>query len=308
VVRALQEAGHAVIIADSYSGAFRWTAKRLHKVYRITGMTAIAQQTNCELNDDLTWQVVDLPRGSLLKRVEVLTVVSKVDWIVNVPKLKTHAYTGITCAVKNLFGLVPGHYKVGYHARFREEPQFSQALKDLAVSLPVRATVVDGIVAMEGNGPAAGSPVLLGIMFGGGDLLAVDTVAAQFCGMSSRHIPWLEQRTATIVGARAEDIAPGGIKKPTTSLPDMGVFSNPVVRSLAARLLKRAYAPPPALLPGKCTQCHACANGCPKNAIATTGGVPTIDKKQCIRCYCCFEACEHDAITIPQSRMGRWLA
>ena len=109
-------------------------------------MSAVAQRTNCELNYDLTWQVLDLPRGSLLKRVELLNVVSKIDWIINVPKLKTHAYPGLTCAVKNLFGLVPGHYKVGYHARFSEENQFSQALKELAMYLPViyLGTVVTG--------------------------------------------------------------------------------------------------------------------------------------------------------------------
>ena len=308
VVRSLQEAGHSVIIADSYSGAFRWTVKRLRKVYQTTGMTAVAQRTGCELNEDLTWQLVALPHGSLLRRVELLTVVSRSDWIVNVPKLKTHAYTGVTCAVKNLFGLVPGHYKVGYHARFAEERLFSRALKDLAISLPVRATVVDGIVAMEGNGPAAGSPAYLGILFGGEDLLAVDAVAAELCGMSSRHIPWLERRTATIVGGRVEDVAPGGIKKPTTSVPEMGVFSNPLIRSLSARLLRRVYSPLPVIKDEKCTRCSSCADGCPNAAIAVGSGLPTVDRKKCIRCYCCFEACEHGAVTIPQSRISRWLA
>jgi ferredoxin len=161
---------------------------------------------------------------------------------------------------------------------------------------------------MEGNGPTAGTPVNLEMLLAGGDLLAVDTVAAQVCGMSPRHMPWLENTAVTVVGPSIEEIIPGGLRRPTTQVPAMGVFSNPLIRSLAQRLLKKLYSPLPTVEFKECIQCHACEKGCPQNAITLPLGVPIVDKKNCIRCYCCSEACESGAMTIPQPRLARWIA
>ncbi|MBN1425749.1 DUF362 domain-containing protein [Candidatus Fermentibacteria bacterium] len=307
VVRALQRLGHHPIIGDSYSGAFLWSKRGLERVYRETGMADVARGTGCELSWDLKWDLRSLG-GRTLARAEVVRVVSQVGFIVNVPKLKTHSYTGITCAVKNLFGVVPGHFKVGYHARFAEERRFSLALKDLALSIPVRATVVDAVVAMEGEGPAGGDPREVGAIVVGGDLQAVDRVAARFCNVPLHRLPWLDAAADTIVGPAPEELLPGGLKGATPHRLDMGVFRNPLIRAATRRLLKGVFSPAPTVVVDRCTRCHACVTACPVDAMAFRDGVPHVDRSRCIRCYCCHEACRSRAIAIRRPWLGRLLA
>ena len=307
VVLALQRLGHRVIIADSYSGAFPWSSRVLQRVYRETGMADVAKATGCELSMDLSWGIRTL-RSAPLARIEALSIVDQVQFVVNVPKLKTHSYTGITCAVKNLFGVVPGHFKVSYHARFAEEPLFSQMLKRLALSLPVAATVVDAIVTMEGEGPTAGNARYVGAVMVGQDVLAVDRVAARCCGFSPESLPWIGTAPAPVAGPAPEELIPGGLRRATPHRLDMGVFHNRMVRTLARTILKSVFSPAPVVNPGRCVRCFACVRACPVEAMNTREDLPRVDHRRCIRCYCCHEACRAQAIAIRPSRLGRLLA
>ncbi len=307
VVEALHRLGHRVVIADSYSGAFPWSRRGLQRVYHETGMGEVARMTNASLSFDLSWEIRPIS-SRVLARVEALRVVTEADFIVNVPKLKTHAYTGFTCAVKNLFGVVPGHFKVGYHARFSDLDRFNDALRDFALSLPVRLTVMDGVEAMEGEGPAAGVPRHLGVLVVGEDLLAVDRYAARCCGMSPRSFPWLNGDRLVIEGPTPEEAIPGGLVPATPHRLDMGVFKSGLVRSIARRVLKDVFSPAPRVDPTRCTRCLACVAACPVDAMRNVGGAPRVERQPCIRCYCCHEACRFRAIAIPASRLARLLA
>ncbi|MCU0610943.1 MAG: DUF362 domain-containing protein [Candidatus Eisenbacteria bacterium] len=307
VVKALQRTGHPVVIADSYSGAFPWSQRFLERVYRETGMADVARSSGCELSMDLDWGIRSL-RDAPLGRIETLRVIERAAFMVNVPKLKTHSYTGLTCAVKNLFGVVPGHFKVSYHARFAEEDLFSLALRGLALSLPVMVTVVDAVTAMEGEGPAAGDPRPVGALMAGGDLLAVDRVAARFCGLDPASMMWLGRGDGTVVGPQPEELVPGGLRRATPHRLDMGVFRSPLVRSLARRLLKGVFSPAPAIVHRRCVRCIACIAACPVEAMTRGRDFPKVDRRRCIRCYCCHEACRSHAIVIRPSPLGRFLA
>jgi len=307
VVLALQRLGHRVTIADSYSGAFPWSTRGLEKVYRETGMADVARTTGCELSMDVTWGIRIL-RNAPLARIETLRIVDQAQFIVNVPKLKTHSYTGLTCAVKNLFGVVPGHFKVSYHARFAEEPIFSRAIKGLALSLPVALTVVDAVVAMEGEGPAAGDPRHVGALIVGHDLLAVDRIAARCCGLSPEALEWLGAAQMPVVGTSPEELIPGGLRRATPHRLDMGVFRSSLVRSLARKALKSVFSPAPIIDPTRCVRCFACVTACPVEAMARHQDLPQVDRHRCIRCYCCHEACRARAIAIRPSRLARLLA
>lgn len=310
VVRFLQRAGHSVIIGDSHSGAFLWSKKGLERLYGITGMQAVAKDTGCDLNFDIRWERHALPKGKILKRVELLRILAEVDWVVNVPKLKTHVYTGITGAVKNLFGLVPGHFKISYHARFSDIEQFVYALRDIALSIPVRATIMDGVTAMEGDGPTGGTPIDVGVIVAGLDLLALDQVTARFCGLDPLSLPWLGGDPPTIIGPSPEEILPMGLARPATKTQDMGIFANPVIRSVAQRLLKDLFSPAPRMLEERCVRCGVCVEACPVDALrlGEKDDAPHVHKGRCIRCYCCHEACPHNAVSIPRSRLAQWLA
>ena len=89
------------------------------------------------------------------------------DFIIDIPKVKTHVMVGMTCAVKNLFGTVPGLSKAEFHMRFPAPEDFGSMLADLCEAVRPDMVVADGIVAMEGDGPASGTPYALGLILGG---------------------------------------------------------------------------------------------------------------------------------------------
>ncbi len=87
------------------------------------------------------------------------------DQVVNLPKLKTHTQLGLTLGVKNLFGFVPGKRKAAYHlSAGRDEAHFARLMLEIADTVRPSLTVLDGILAMEGDGPSQGTPREAGLM------------------------------------------------------------------------------------------------------------------------------------------------
>ena len=86
------------------------------------------------------------------------------DLIVNLPKVKSHSLTKLTASVKNLYGAVPGYSKTTLHRRYPKPSVFGRLLKAIWKVLPPSVSIADGIVGMEGQGPANGRPISLGFL------------------------------------------------------------------------------------------------------------------------------------------------
>ncbi len=71
--------------------------------------------------------------------------------IINLPKFKTHNLTTITGAIKNMFGVVPGFTKVGYHLRFDDINVFTGMLLDIVMLVKPTLNIMDGILGIEGE-------------------------------------------------------------------------------------------------------------------------------------------------------------
>jgi len=156
VVELVQEAGAQAVIADSPGPPY--SEARMRGFYVKAGLMAVAEETGAELV--CSWQPVQLsnPSGKLMKMIDAMDLVTQVDAVINLPKLKTHGLTRFTGATKNLFGLVPGLVKMGYHAKLQTAEQFSEMLIDLLQFHSPVLTVMDAVVGMEGDGPSAGNP------------------------------------------------------------------------------------------------------------------------------------------------------
>ena len=98
---------------------------------------------------------------------------------------------GMTCAVKNLFGTVPGLSKAEFHMRFPTPEDFGSMLADLCEAVRPDMVVADGIVAMEGDGPASGTPYALGLILGGQSAYDVDLAVCRIMGISPQRVPYL---------------------------------------------------------------------------------------------------------------------
>ncbi|GAI01356.1 unnamed protein product, partial [marine sediment metagenome] len=97
-----------------------------------------------------TYETSVNPEGLIVKSFKIIDAVSKADKIISIYKLKTHGFTYITGAVKNLFGLIPGLNKIGFHTRFQNIDHFSQMLLDLYILTKPALNIMDAVIAMEG--------------------------------------------------------------------------------------------------------------------------------------------------------------
>ena len=109
------------------------------------------------------------------------------DFILSMPKLKTHHWTGVTLSLKNLIGTIPGS-RYGWSKNIVHMNGVNRTIIGIYQLLPPVISIVDGIIGMEGNGPLYGEPVKHGLIALGSDPLAVDTICTQLMGFSVNDI------------------------------------------------------------------------------------------------------------------------
>ncbi|MBN1629791.1 MAG: DUF362 domain-containing protein, partial [Thermoleophilia bacterium] len=284
------------------------------------GYTQMAERYGFEISVDTDYEQVSLPDAVLAKRIEIMAPILKVDGVINVAKLKTHMFMTFTGATKNLFGVIPGLNKTAYHARLADRRQFADMLLDIAYFVHPRLSIVDGILAMEGNGPGTGgSPRALEVLVAGPDMVAVDVACCRIAGIDVDSVPVLvAARDRGMWSGRAEDVETLGapvadLRVDGFVLPDsyegIGVGARSgLLDSLLKGVLRRFNRMPRPKV-GRCTLCGACERGCPAKAISLDreAKVAKVDDSLCIRCYCCHEVCPYAAIDLEHVGMGRIL-
>ena len=287
--RAVIQAGGRPFIGDSPAGIF--SRKALEKAYVRTGMTDVAGKESARLNMDTASVKMELPEGRRLKSSSVCRFVGKADKIIAIPKLKTHSFQFMTLACKIMYGIVPGLTKGAYHARFPGRASFADMLLDLLTAVKPDLYIMDGIAAMEGQGPAAGTPVDLGVVMAATDPVAMDIAVCNILGIEPVGIPtlrrarirkwWPERMVYPLL--KPEDVRAAAFRLPNTAdhlvSGQGGAKKSPVITD-------------------ECIGCGECAKICPKGAVKIDADTATVDYRSCIRCYCCHEICPERAIVL----------
>ena len=319
VAKLVKEAGGTPVICDSPGGALHKEAV-LRSLYEKTGMAAAAAAAGAELSMDSSTRTVSLPEGKVLRQAEIITPVAEADGVIDLCKMKTHVLMSMTGAVKNLFGVIPGLSKVGYHATHPDHATFADVLLDLTGYVKPRLSLMDGILAMEGDGPgSSGTPRQAGLLLAAANPLALDTAAGAIMNLPRQDNPVLlaaERRGLTpcrmedveLIGGTAEELRMADYKFPASTKSNLMDFLGPLARP-AERLCKKALSQTPRIDGAKCVGCGICAKSCPGQAIAMTapGKKARISQKACIHCYCCHELCPQKAVELHQSWLGRLL-
>ena len=127
------------------------------------------------------------------------------DFVVSMPKLKTHHWAGMTCAMKNLFGVVPGAV-YGWPKNILHVRGIHESILDLAATVKPHLAIVDAITAMEGDGPIMGKPRSLGFIAMGTDAVAVDATCARVIGLAPERIGYLETADGKLGNMAADRI------------------------------------------------------------------------------------------------------
>jgi uncharacterized protein (DUF362 family) len=138
-----------------------------------------------------------------LKRLFLPKTVFDADAVVDLPLMKTHEYTAISGAIKNLFGCVPSNRRIYLH------PYLPEVFYRLYTIFKPQLTVMDARIGIEGNGPTKGKPVKMGLMLTGNDALAIDVTAAKIIMLNWKetYLNYIANKT----GLHEEDIEVEGL-------------------------------------------------------------------------------------------------
>lgn len=272
------------------------------KILNTTGIGVVAEELNIPFISFEEKAVQSNPQGIKHKQFTVAKPVTQSDSIINIAKLKTHHLTRITAAVKNMFGTIPGLMKPEFHVKLPEVEAFSQMLVELNLFLKPKLHIIDAIVAMEGNGPNAGTPRNLNCIIVSRDPVAADSVACRLINVKADRVLTNllgekmnlgNMENIEILGDEIEDF----IDKDFKVQRGLELSGN---MAWKYRFLKNLFAIKPIINHHKCIRCGECINHCPVEPKALNwdkkNSFPDYDYSKCIRCYCCQEVCPKAAI------------
>ena len=211
VARIVKEAGAVPLVGDSPAWSnTRGCLKALGIDERLESLGAEIVQLNQPVRMKIDGAAVGISRVAL-----------EADAIINVPKLKAHQQLGATFAFKNMYGCVAGlagKEKAWWHfARGKEVEPFCRMIIGIYHTLNPVLNIIDGIVAMEGQGPINGQPRDVGCLVAGTDPAACERVCCDLVGFDSNDLPLL---------MTAEKMFPGTLDTPIQVIGDM--FNAPV--------------------------------------------------------------------------------
>jgi uncharacterized protein (DUF362 family)/Pyruvate/2-oxoacid:ferredoxin oxidoreductase delta subunit len=285
------------IVADSPAvGSFEL-------LLRMSGIRDALRGLDCECRPFQTSVRVDI--GEPFGAIEIAEDAVRADFIVNLPKFKTHSQMLLTLAVKNLFGCVVGYRKPEWHMRAGvDRDAFARLIARIGLNLRPAINILDGILALEGQGPGMGGvPRELGVLLAGRDAFALDQVVCRMLGLAPERVPVL--KAARELGFPAAETEIDG------TLPMIRDFRLPRPTSLVYGpkflhgFIRRQFLQRPVCNPTVCRMCGECWKICPARAITPEQKPLRFNYDRCIRCYCCIEVCPFGALDNAETLAGR---
>lgn len=315
LTRLLRERNAEVVIGDSPGGIY--SAPYLKVVYEVCGMRK-AEAFGAKLNDDFSQVEIEYPEAVRAKNFPYTGWLRKVDAVIDLCKLKTHGMMGLTCAVKNFFGAIPGTKKPEFHYRYPRAEDFADMLVDLYEFSGPRLCICDAVIGMEGNGPTQGTPRKIGCLLASPNGHLLDAVAARLIGLKTQEVPTLcaaakrgllpeEVSEIRISGDPAPLIIPDYETVQAQSSVFFRVLGDGVPGKIADFFVARVLTPFPSLHPAECVGCGKCEQICPAKAITLQNKKPKIDRSVCIHCFCCQEFCPKGAMHVGRHAIMRFL-
>ena len=305
----LRESGYEnIVLADSCGHG------TTQAVIRGTGMDTYLEKYHIPAVDYSEGVKTAYPQGAQAKEFILPKELLEQDCVISLSKMKTHALERITGAVKNSYGFIYGFHKAKGHTQYPSADSFARMLIDLNKCVAPKLYVMDGIVAMEGNGPGSGDPVPMNVLLMSTDPVALDSVFSRLVYLKPEMVPtnyhgekmglgtWKEEEI-TLLTPDGEISMAEAVKK--YGNPAFNVDCTEVRKNIWTRMAGalNIFQKKPYIEADKCVRCGICVQSCPVPGKAVDfrkgkGKPPVYDYRKCIRCFCCQEMCPKKAIKV----------
>ena len=306
IIIAVKKAGAVPLVGDSPGGL----VGNVRGHWKVTGIEEVCNRLNVEI---LNFE----SSGVYEKRINgnhyhIAKPVLDADFIINVPKIKTHGLTILTCAIKNMYGTIPGLTKVNYHKEAPKPSDFAELVVDIFALSKPGLNIVDGIIGMDGNGPSAGNPKEMGLILASTDAIAVDSLICQILGKNPLKVPTNKNAYERGLGeADINKIKVLGYQPDVIDdfkWPPNIASSLDMVPSFISKGLMKFWWSRPVIDPEVCTKCGKCVKNCPVEALSAGVKIPEFDYPECINCMCCMEMCPEKAVKLEKSMLSKLLS
>lgn len=292
----LDKGGYPVISDSPPIGSFERLLKKGGYIDALAGLPVTFRPFRHSIGFDIgePFGIIDMAKEAVQTKV-----------VINLAKLKTHVQMLLTLGVKNLFGCIIGLKKPEWHLKASiDREMFARLLVQIHHAVNPTITIVDGILALEGQGPGrSGSPRELGLIVGSRDAVAADMAIASVLGLEPDEL--LTNKMAKIMHLAPEQI---NVMGEFNILDD---FNFPVLSELSLgpdflhSFMRKHILQKPVADNKACKLCGECWKYCPVKAIDHNIKGIKYDYDTCIRCYCCLEICPHGAIRMKEPLMGK---
>lgn len=281
------------------------------------GIWQAAAELDIPLADFQNGLEVSFKEGIQNKKFFIANGVLESEGLISLPKLKTHGFARMTGSIKNQFGCVPGLLKGEFHVKLPDIHDFARMLVDINLLLKPRLYIMDGIMAMEGNGPRGGKPKKMNVLLLSADPVALDATVCRLIDLDPIFVPTIIFGYEAGLGTYLEnDIEILGDSIEDLRIQNFDVIREPLrsfKRSGLSNIVKNSMVPKPSIIEDKCIKCGICTKMCPVNPKAVDWHSkdknipPSFKYNRCIRCYCCQELCPESAIDLKTPLLRRIL-
>jgi uncharacterized protein (DUF362 family) len=286
-VRILKQQGCTVWIGDSSGGAIAGIAPTAQSM-KVAGYDKVAKEEGAVIkNFDSEGVVPVFPKSKCEEIMYLAKPIFDADVVINLPKLKTHSAGIYTGAVKNVFGCIPGLKKAAYHKMAPNQEDLGEIIADIHKASAFRLHIMDGITAMQGEGPTAGDVYQGNKILISSDPLALDTVAIGMLDLKIEDVPILSAAQRRNLGESSLDKIT--IEGDYNTIPKLenfklpkGFRNNKKRNSKALVKVIDFFKTRPKVNRKKCKSCNVCVESCPVAAIDID--TKQIDYGKCIEC------------------------
>jgi uncharacterized protein (DUF362 family)/ferredoxin len=296
VIDVLEKSNPAEITVGDNPGAMSYGANE--ETFRKTGLLDAAGKYYRNIGQNVS--EVKVPSG-FFKTLRVSKAILEADIYISVPKFKTHGLTVLSGAIKNNYGILPGAQKANGHCIAGNPFNFNELVVDIfGIRIP-DLVIIDGILGMEGNGPASTDLRHIGKILASNNAVALDATISRMMGFDPADLRFLQIAKERGYGSYEEDkIEIIGELSPVPDflLPPSARGEGGGLPPGAGGFMERLTKLRPKADESLCTGCGSCVEECPAEALTIEEVYPEVDPEKCIACFCCQEKCPEKAIQL----------